>query len=86
MSDAYGLLVQNLLSPLVLAFAVGMAATLIRSELEFPQPVLNAISIYLVLSIALQGGVELAAQPWTALWKPMLGAALVAVALPVWGF
>jgi hypothetical protein len=86
MSDAYGLLAQNLLSPLVLAFAVGMAATLIRSELEFPQPVLNAISIYLVLSIALQGGVELAGQAWSTLWKPMLGAALVAVLLPIWGF
>mgnify|MGYP005854643735 CR=1 FL=1 len=86
MSDAYGLLIQNLLSPLVLAFAVGMLATLIRSELEFPQPVLNAISIYLVLAIALQGGVELAAQPWAALWKPMVGAALVAIAIPVWSF
>lgn len=86
MNESYGLLVQNLLSPLVLAFAVGMIATLIRSELEFPAPVLNAISIYLVLSIALQGGVELAAQPWAALWKPMLGAVGVALAIPVWSF
>ncbi|MCS6772147.1 MAG: sodium-dependent bicarbonate transport family permease [Kiritimatiellae bacterium] len=86
MTEAHALLLQNLLSPLVLAFAVGMLATLIRSELEFPPPVLNAISIYLVLSIALQGGVELASQPWSALWKPMLGAAAVALAIPTWSF
>lgn len=62
-SDAHALLIRHLRSPVVLAFAAGIAAKLIRHELEFPAPVLNAISIYLVLSIALQGGVELAARP-----------------------
>jgi hypothetical protein len=86
MSDAQALLVENLLSPLVLAFVVGMIATFIRSELEFPQPVLNAISIYLVFAIALKGGTELAAGSWMELWKPALAAAGVAVLLPTWVF
>ena len=86
MQDAYAMLAGNLLSPLVLAFLVGIVATLLRSELEFPQPVLNAISIYLVFSIALQGGTELAEGDFAALWRPMLGAALVAIFLPIWAY
>lgn len=86
MQEAYTILAGNLLSPLVLAFLVGIVATLIRSELEFPQPVLNAISIYLVFAIALQGGTELAEGSLATLWKPALGALLVALALPLWGY
>lgn len=86
MNEAHALLVQNLLSPLVLAFVVGIVATLIRSELEFPQPVLNAISIYLVFAIALKGGTELAAGSLAELWRPALAAAGVAFILPTWVF
>jgi len=81
--EAFELLRVNLLSPIVLAFLVGMAATLIRSELEFPQPVLNAISIYLVFSIALQGGTELAEVSLAQAWKPVLAAVAAAVVLPL---
>lgn len=78
----------SLLSPLVLAFLVGILATLIRSELEFPQPVLNAISIYLVFSIALQGGTELAKAGLLAVALPAAAALLVVVwtpAISYWG-
>ncbi len=84
--SAYELLLSNLLSPIAIAFLIGVAATLVKSELEFPQPVLNAISIYLVFSIALKGGTELAAAGWEELWKPALAAVVVAVLLPVWIF
>lgn len=86
MQEAYTILAGNLLSPIVLAFLVGIIATLIRSELEFPQPVLNAISIYLVFSIALQGGTELAGGNWASLGRPALAALAVALLLPPWAF
>jgi hypothetical protein len=54
------LLVANLLSPIVLAFVLGAIAGFIRSELELPEPVLKLLSIYLLLSIGLTGGRELA--------------------------
>ena len=54
------LLFANLLSPIVLAFALGAIAGFIRSELELPEPVLKLLSIYLLLSIGLTGGRELA--------------------------
>jgi hypothetical protein len=80
--DTLEILRTSFLSPLVLAFLVGMAATLIKSELEFPQPVLNAISIYLVFSIALKGGTELAAAGFGAIWKSALVALALAVFVP----
>ena len=38
-NESLHLLLTNLLSPLPLAFLIGMAATLLKSELEFPAPV-----------------------------------------------
>lgn len=82
MAESFDLLLTNLLSPLVIAFLVGMAATLVKSELEFPQPVLNAISIYLVFAIAIQGGTELAEASFADIWKPVLATGFVLVSLP----
>ncbi len=58
--QGFDLLVSNLLSPIVLAFALGAVAGFIRSELELPEPVLKLLSIYLLFSIGLSGGRELA--------------------------
>jgi hypothetical protein len=52
-------LVANLLSPIVLAFVLGVIASLIRSDLEFPEALYSALSIYLLFAIGLKGGVAL---------------------------
>jgi uncharacterized protein len=57
------ILLANLLSPIVLAFALGVGAALIRSDLEFPEPLYAALAIYLLLAIGLKGGVELSKTP-----------------------
>ncbi|MCS7055435.1 MAG: sodium-dependent bicarbonate transport family permease [Thermoflexales bacterium] len=80
--DTLEIIRTSFLSPLVLAFVVGIIATLIKSELEFPQPVLNAISIYLVFSIALKGGTELAAAGLERIVAPALATALLVVFIP----
>jgi hypothetical protein len=80
--DTLEIIRTSFLSPLVLAFLVGMAATLIKSELEFPQPVLNAISIYLVFSIALKGGTELSAVGFGAIWQPVLATLALVLFVP----
>ncbi len=54
------LLMQNLISPITLAFLLGVVATLLKSDLEIPEPVLKIFAIYLLFSIGLQGGQELA--------------------------
>lgn len=53
------LLLENLVSPITIAFLMGMVASLIRSDLEIPEPVIRIISIYLLFSIGIQGGQEL---------------------------
>jgi hypothetical protein len=55
----HDILLQNLISPITLAFLMGVVATLIRSDLEIPEPILKILSIFLLLSIGIQGGREL---------------------------
>lgn len=57
------LLTANLLSPVVLAFVLGMVARLIRSDLEVPPQIQQYLAIFLLLAIGLKGGVALRAQP-----------------------
>jgi hypothetical protein len=77
------LLLSNLLSPIVLAFALGVVAGVIRSELELPEPVLKLLSIYLLFSIGLTGGRELA-QVRLADVAGLLGVAVaLTIAIPV---
>lgn len=74
------LLITNLTSPIVLAFALGVVARLIRSDLDFPPALHSSLSIFLLLAIGLKGGVALAAVPFAKLWLPvaliLLGAVL----------
>ena len=43
----------SLLSPMVLAFGLGLVATLLRSELKIPESLTAALTIYLLLAIGL---------------------------------
>jgi hypothetical protein len=54
------LLLTNLLQPIVLAFLLGALAGFVRSELELPEAVIKLLSIYLLFSLGLTGGRELA--------------------------
>lgn len=60
MMDGLDILQTNLLSPLILAFLLGALARMLKSELSLPEGVLKFMSIYLLLSIGLKGGHELA--------------------------
>jgi hypothetical protein len=53
------LLLDSILTPPILLFLLGMAATLLRSDLEIPQPVTRGLSLYLLFAIGIHGGVEL---------------------------
>ena len=74
----------NLLSPLLLCFALGALAVLLRSDLRLPEPVFNALSIYLMLAIGLKGGVELSRLPPSAFLLPGLAALGLGVVIPLW--
>ena len=46
-------LLLSLLSPMVLAFLLGIAATLVRSDLKIPEQLQAALTIYLLFAIGL---------------------------------
>ena len=70
------------LDPLILVFALGVFARLARSDLRFPEPVYEALSIYLLLAIGLKGGVELAHQPLAQVALPAAFAVFAGFAEP----
>lgn len=52
--------IQNLLSPAILFFALGLAASLLRSDLAVPEAVAKFLALYLLFSIGFRGGSEIA--------------------------
>lgn len=52
---------QNLISPIILSFVLGLAAALARSDLSFPEAVAKGMSLYLLFSIGFKGGASVAA-------------------------
>lgn len=77
------ILLTNLLSPIVLAFVLGIIAQLIRSDLSFPEPLYQALSIYLLLAIGLKGGAELSHTPWVVVCWPALVTLMLGIVTPI---
>jgi uncharacterized protein len=67
------------LDPVVLFFVLGVIGGLLKSDLELPKPFLEALTIFLLLSLGLKGGVAISKSDPTSLVVPAL--ALIAGAL-----
>ena len=61
MEQVLSLAATNLLSPIILSFALGLLASLARSDLSVPEAAAKALSIYLLFAIGFKGGVSVAA-------------------------
>ncbi|MEM6467160.1 MAG: sodium-dependent bicarbonate transport family permease [Pseudomonadota bacterium] len=60
MDSIFTLAANNILSPMVLAFGLGFAASLARSDLSVPEAAAKALSLYLLFAIGFKGGVSVA--------------------------
>lgn len=80
------LLVQNLLSPVVLAFVLGAVARLVKSDLEIPDAIYQALSIYLLFAIGLKGGVAIAETPLAELVAPVIATVVLGILTPFSAF
>ena len=60
MDGFLALAIDNLSSPLILSFVLGVSAALARSDLTFPEAAAKALSIYLLFAIGFKGGVSVA--------------------------
>lgn len=74
---------QNLLSPVALAFALGVLAKACRSEFQLPREIYLGISIYLLLALGLNGGVELAHASIDQIFWPAIVTLVVGVITPI---
>ena len=76
-------LLASLLSPVVLAFVLGALAVAVRSDLEIPEPLYQALSIYLLLAIGLKGGAALSVTPLSEVAGPVLATFGLGIATPI---
>lgn len=80
------LALTNLTSPPVLAFALGLLATALRSDLKLPDAVYQALSIYLLLGIGIKGGVALSESSFEQIIGPLVGTLFLGIVIPVAAF
>jgi hypothetical protein len=78
------LLGQNLLSPMLLAFCLGIAAQRMGSDLRLPEPVHQGLTIYLLLAIGMKGGVAVSVSPLASVVWPLAASMLLGAAIPLW--
>ncbi len=85
--SALDLAITNLLSPMVLFFALGLGASLARSDLTVPEAVAKFLALYLMMAIGFKGGVAVAK---SGLDLTLVGVMLAGIALsaliPLIGF
>jgi len=87
MQDILALASANLLTPMILCFALGLAAALARSELSIPEAVAKGMSIYLLFSIGFKGGVAVADHGLDArLIAALLAGVVLSFAIPFVAF
>ncbi|MEL6450546.1 MAG: sodium-dependent bicarbonate transport family permease [Pseudomonadota bacterium] len=87
MQDILSLAATNLLSPIILSFALGVAAALARSDLNIPEAVAKGMSIYLLFAIGFKGGVSVADHGLdVTLGLSLLAGIILSAALPLIAF
>lgn len=87
LTDILQLAGANLLSPMILCFALGLFAALARSELSVPEAAAKALSIYLLFAIGFKGGVAVAGHGIDGrLLATLGGGVLLSFALPFAAF
>jgi hypothetical protein len=77
------LVIQNLVSPVVLCFVLGLAATWVKSDFEMPDAIYQGLSIYLLLAIGLKGGAAVSETPVTELVGPVALTLVLGVITPL---
>jgi hypothetical protein len=76
----------SLLSPMVLAFVLGIIATRLGSDLKFPDAVYTFLTIYLLTAIGIKGGYKLSITPFSELILPLLAGLALSIGIPIWTY
>ena len=87
MNEILALAADNLISPIILCFALGLIAAFARSDLSIPEAVARGMSIYLLFAIGFKGGAGVAAHGVdTTLVLSLVAGTVLSFGLPVIAF
>ncbi|KAB7610394.1 sodium-dependent bicarbonate transport family permease [Amylibacter sp. SFDW26] len=87
MEQLFALAQQNLLSPIILFFALGFAAAIAKSDLNFPEAIAKGMSLYLLFAIGFKGGASLSGYGIDAqLILSLLAGIVLSACLPLLAF
>ena len=84
--SATELVIENLTSPAVLCFVIGLLAVAVRSDLRLPDQVGNLVSTFLLLAIGLKGGTRLADASLGDIWAPVVVTLVLGALTPLVAF
>ncbi len=71
------------MDPVIWFFLLGLIAGLLRSDLRLPPAIYELLSMLLLMTIGLKGGVELAQQPFAGVVPQMVAVLLMGITLPL---
>lgn len=87
MGSILDLAAQNLVSPIILCFVLGLGAALARSDLAFPEAIAKGMSLYLLFAIGFKGGAGVAAHGAdSALLLGIGGGVILSAVMPLVAF
>lgn len=79
-------LLSNLISPVVLAFYLGVFATVFKSDLNFPASFFSGLASYLLLAIGIKGGASLSEMPFSDIIVPICTTVMLSIFIPYFSF
>ena len=74
------------IDPVILFFSLGIIAHWVKSDLQVPKPIYDALSVYLLIALGLKGGVELAKHPLSELLPQLAIIVAIGCVLPIIAF
>lgn len=83
---SFELIQNNLLSPMVLAFFLGLFAVWVKSDLRLPEGFYNVLSYYLLLALGIKGGFSLSQSSFAVVIIPCIASLILGCFLPVLAF
>lgn len=79
-------MLSSVLSPMVLAFILGIVATRVKSDLKLPETLYQSLTIYLLVAIGMKGGYKLSIASLEEVYKPALAAIALCCLIPTWTY
>lgn len=79
-------MLTSILSPMVLAFLLGIIASRLKSDLKFPDSLYQSLTLYLLIAIGLKGGYKLSLATFDEVILPAGAAILLCCTIPLWTY